>query len=75
MGALEEGEGLVRLILARALHAAGEVEEARAVLAEALQEIDRRTATITDPDARQTFAAIPEHAETREIAQTWGITG
>ncbi|HVK70584.1 MAG TPA: tetratricopeptide repeat protein, partial [Polyangium sp.] len=51
VGALEEGEGLVRLILARALHAAGEVEEARAVLAEALQEIDRRTATITDPDA------------------------
>ncbi|TKD00652.1 serine/threonine-protein kinase PknK [Polyangium fumosum] len=75
VGALEEGEGLVRLILARALHAAGEVEEARVVLVEALQEIDRRTATIADPDARQTFAAIPEHVETREIAQTWGITG
>ena len=74
VGALEEGEGLVRLILARALDAAGEKEEARAVLTEALQEIERRTATIADPDARRTFVVIPEHVETREVARTWGIT-
>ncbi|MDI3283008.1 protein kinase [Polyangium sp. 15x6] len=75
VGALEEGEGLVRLILARALQAAGQVDEARAVIVEALQEIERRTATITDPDARRTFVAIPEHVETRELAEAWGITG
>jgi hypothetical protein len=70
VGALEEGEGLVRLALVGALWAAGRDGEARQVLAEAVVEIERREAAIDDPEARQMFRErIPEHVETAALAR------
>src|SRR5262249_12096182 len=69
VAALEEGEGLVRSVLAEALFDAGHDEEARQTLAEARAEIERRAAQIVDPEARATFCrAIPEHVETMMLA-------
>jgi hypothetical protein len=65
VGALEEGEGLVRLALFEALRALGRHEEAGAVLERAASEIERRAATIDDTGARRTFLEnIAEHGET-----------
>jgi tetratricopeptide (TPR) repeat protein len=70
VGALEEGEGLVRLALAEALWAVGREDEARLMLGEARQEIERRARAIDDPGARRTFVEnIPEHAETAALAR------
>ncbi|UQA62868.1 serine/threonine-protein kinase PknK [Polyangium aurulentum] len=75
VGALEEGEAHVRLVLALSLAASGQKEEARAVLAEACAEIERKTASIADPDARHTFSVMSEHVETFALAREWGVIG
>jgi tetratricopeptide (TPR) repeat protein len=75
VGALEEGEGLVRLVLAQAFAALGQEQEARQVITEACAEIERKKASITDPDARGTFGAIGEHVETFALARAWKIPG
>jgi hypothetical protein len=71
VGLLEEGEGLIRLILAQSLHASGNVDEARAVLVEGADEIRRKAETITDADVQQIYLAIPEHVETFALEKEW----
>jgi tetratricopeptide (TPR) repeat protein len=71
VGLLEEGDGLIRLILAQALHASGNVDEARVVLAEAAGEVRRKAESITDADVQQLFLAIPEHVQTFELQKEW----
>jgi eukaryotic-like serine/threonine-protein kinase len=71
VGVLEEGEGLIRLVLAQALHAAGKVDEARATLMDAANEVRRKAASITDADVQLLFLAIPEHIQTFELEKEW----
>jgi hypothetical protein len=75
--ALEKGgertglKGLVRLVLALALHAAGRDEEARAALAEARERLLARAANL-DEDLRADFlTALPENARTLRLADEW----
>lgn len=67
LGQLEEGDGLIRLILAQALHAAGSIEMAKEVLKEAASEVRRKAESITDLEVQNLFLAIPEHVLTFEL--------
>ncbi|MCC6525218.1 MAG: AAA family ATPase, partial [Polyangiaceae bacterium] len=74
VGSLEEGEGLVRLVLAQTLRALARDDEAWQLLTEAEREGERRAALVTDLEARRTFLeAIPEHVETRALAAAWAL--
>ena len=70
-GGLEEGEPMLRLAHAAALHAAGRRAEAAQVVAEARQIIEEQAARIGDPRWRKTFLEeIEEHAHTLALAAT-----
>jgi hypothetical protein len=63
---------LVRLVHAEALHAAGEVAAAHAVLREAQGDLQARAALVDDHDARARFLeAVPENARVLLRAQEW----
>jgi tetratricopeptide (TPR) repeat protein len=70
-GALEEGESIVRLVHARTLREAGDQAAAARAIADAKDSILARAEKITDAEWRRTFLAIPEHAETLALAQSW----
>jgi tetratricopeptide (TPR) repeat protein len=71
-GRLEEGEALVRLAHAEALHAVGEDAAARRAIAAAEQRLLERAAAIGDPAWRSLFLeAVPEHARTVALAAEW----
>src|SRR5262249_20724689 len=53
LGGIEEGEGLIRLALAEARHAAGLVDGAREAIAVAARRIAERAARIQDPEVRR----------------------
>lgn len=69
LGQLEEGDGLIRLVLAQALHATGSEQMANEVLQEAANEVRRKAETITDPDVQKSFLAIPEHVLTFKLEE------
>lgn len=71
VGTIEEGEGLIRLVLAQSLHATGHDDEARQVLSEAGKEVRTKAESITDPDVRTLFLAIPEHRKTLAWLETF----
>jgi tetratricopeptide (TPR) repeat protein len=65
LGALEEGESLVRLVHAEALEAAGEPAELARAIASARDRLLSRAAKITDPAWREQFLkAAPDNART-----------
>ncbi|MEO6774464.1 MAG: protein kinase [Kofleriaceae bacterium] len=69
LGAIEEGEALVRLVLAEALVGSGHGDEARAVIAVAGAKLLARAARISDPHHRRSFVErIADHARTVELA-------
>ncbi len=69
---LDEGEPLVRLVHAEALHATGDDEGARAGIAVARDRLRGRAERIADPDLRTSFLLrIPEHARTFDLAAAW----
>ena len=71
-GRPEEGEALARLAYAEALHASGQVDEARRVIADAAQRLHDAAAMISDPELRRSFLEnVPEHAHTFEHARAW----
>jgi ATP/maltotriose-dependent transcriptional regulator MalT len=74
-GGVEEGEALVRLVLAEAIHATGDIAAARAALAAAKRRLLDRAAMIqnaADAGVRRRFLEnVPEHARTLELAQQW----
>ncbi len=71
LGALEEGEALVRLVHAEALHASTDRRAASAIL-DARDHLVDRAAKIRDPILRRSFLErIPENARTMECAREW----
>jgi tetratricopeptide (TPR) repeat protein len=71
LGALEEGEALVRLTFAEALHATGD-PAARAVIDEARESLRARAARISDVLLRSSFLErVAENAATLALAEAW----
>jgi tetratricopeptide (TPR) repeat protein len=71
LGALEEGEALVRLIYAEALHASADRRAASAIL-DARDHLLDRAAKIRDPILRRSFLErVPENARTIACAREW----
>jgi len=69
LGAIEEGEALVRLVLAEALLGTGAPGEARDVAAVARERLLARAARISNARYRQSFLErIADHARTLELA-------
>jgi len=72
IGHVEDYESLVRLILAEALAAAGEVEPARAALRVAHERLLARAAQIANPDWRESFLSrLLDNARTMRLAREW----
>jgi hypothetical protein len=63
-------KGLVRLVLAEALHAANQLDDARQALREARERVRARAAGLDEP-MRRDFLAQPEHAQTLRWAEEW----
>jgi len=73
LGAIEEGEALVRLVLAEALLGGNERDEARAVIQLAAARVVARAERISDPRYRKSFVErIADHARTIELATRLG---
>jgi eukaryotic-like serine/threonine-protein kinase len=69
---IEEGEAILRLVGAEALHAAGDHEGARAAIRLARDRLEDRAAKIRDVARRDGFLTnVPEHARTLELARAW----
>jgi len=68
---LREGS-ILRLVRAEALHALGQRCDARAVVAEARERIERIAATLEDPELRSDYLTnIAANARTLQLAQIW----
>jgi eukaryotic-like serine/threonine-protein kinase len=73
LGAIEEGEALVRLVLAEALLGSDRREEARAVIGVAGARLLARAERISDPRYRKSFVErVADHARTIELATRLG---
>ncbi len=73
LGGVEEGEALVRLVHAEALHASGDLPGARAAITAARDRLDVRAQRLRDPALRRSFLeAVPENARTVALAASWG---
>jgi hypothetical protein len=73
-GADKEGEALLRVTHAEALHATGASEQARAVLIVARAWILDRAEHIENPDWRRSFLdRVAENRRILELAHAWGI--
>ncbi|MBV8762950.1 MAG: protein kinase [Deltaproteobacteria bacterium] len=71
-GRPEEGEMLVRLAHARALHATGDTTTALAAITDLEQRITAAAARIGDPELSRSFVEdVPEHALARSLARAW----
>ncbi len=69
LGAIEEGEALVRLVFAEALLGNDAIAEARKVILEARARLIARADQISNAAFRRSFLArIPDHARTLELA-------
>jgi tetratricopeptide (TPR) repeat protein len=72
VGGLDEGEAVVRLVHAEALHAAGMDAEAITAINAARDRLLERAARIRDEALRRTFLEqVPENARTLSLARTW----
>jgi tetratricopeptide (TPR) repeat protein len=73
LGGLEEGEALVRLVHAEALHATGDTAGARAAIHAARRRLDERAARLRTGPLKSSFLeSIPEHVRTFARAREWG---
>lgn len=72
VGVLDEGEAMVRLILAEALQASGRQDEARAAITAARNRLLERASHIRDEALRRSFLEqVPENARTLALASAW----
>jgi eukaryotic-like serine/threonine-protein kinase len=70
LGAIEEGESGLRLVVAQAHARAGNVEQARAAIASAERRLLERAEKIADPRRREAFLeSVEENRETRALAR------
>jgi TPR repeat protein len=75
IGSVEDGDALIRLVFAEALHATGDVDGARAALSAAHASILRDAKTIRDITIQRSFLNnVPEHARILELARAWAVT-
>ncbi|HUS30680.1 MAG TPA: protein kinase [Kofleriaceae bacterium] len=71
-GRPEEGEMVVRLAYARALHATGDAATAREVITDIEWRVTTEAARIGDPALRRSFLeGVPEHAVALSLAREW----
>jgi tetratricopeptide (TPR) repeat protein len=69
LGALEEGEILLRLVYAEALAAEGQIEAMRPILRVACERLLSLASRMADPDLRDRFLRnVPENARTLQLA-------
>jgi tetratricopeptide (TPR) repeat protein len=74
MGAVEEYESLVRLVLPEALAATGDAAAAREALRAARDRLLARAGQIHNPAFRESFLTrLPDNARTVQLAREWGI--
>lgn len=72
IGALEEGESLVRVVYAEALAASGSRPEAIAAIASARDNLLARAAKISDQVLHERFLhGVPDNARTLDLARRW----
>jgi tetratricopeptide (TPR) repeat protein len=72
LGSMDEGDALIRLVFAEALHAVGDIDGARAALSTAHESILRDAQQIRDEELRQSFLNnVPEHARILALARSW----
>ncbi|HEY5945103.1 MAG TPA: protein kinase [Kofleriaceae bacterium] len=70
LGGVEEGESLIRVMLAEALHANGECDAARVAIQRARERLLARAAKITDAEWRTMFLEqLPENARTLALGR------
>jgi tetratricopeptide (TPR) repeat protein len=70
LGVIDEGRGLVPLVLAEALAAAGRPDEAARAIRAAREQLLERAGLITDESLRRSFVdAVPENARTLQLAR------
>lgn len=68
----DEGEALVRLALATALHETGDAAAAAVAIAAARDHLLERAAKVTASDMRASFLEnVPENAGTMALAAAW----
>jgi tetratricopeptide (TPR) repeat protein len=73
LGAVDEGESLIRLVRAETLHATGDTAGARKAIAAACARLLERAARIADERLRRCFLeSVPEHARTLALSHAWG---
>jgi hypothetical protein len=68
---MEEGESLVRLVFAEALHAAGELERAKQAITAARESVMRRADGLSAEHRESFLHAIAENARILELARRW----
>lgn len=74
-GRPEEGEMLVRLSYARALHATGDTAKAREMIADIEQRVMAAAAQVNDEALRRSLLeGVPEHALALSLVRQWGVT-
>jgi tetratricopeptide (TPR) repeat protein len=74
LGTIEDGDALIRLVYAEALHAVGDLDGARAALSAAQASILRDAQRIRDDELRSSFLNnVPEHARILALAQAWAV--
>jgi eukaryotic-like serine/threonine-protein kinase len=72
LGAIEEGDAMVRLAYAECLNATGAQAAAIMVIEDACRRLRDRAASISDPDLRKRFLCdVPVHARVLQHATSW----
>ncbi|WP_437800248.1 protein kinase domain-containing protein [Sorangium sp. So ce693] len=71
LGAVEEGESLIRLVRAEALFASGRQAEALAAIAQARHSVMSRAGQISNPRYRDQFLSALDNGETLALAAQW----
>jgi hypothetical protein len=73
-GVIQDGEALLRLAHAEALHATGDHERGHQVMSEAHAWLCRQAEQIENPVWRQSFLdRVAEHRRIAELARAWGV--
>ncbi|AUX21003.1 protein kinase [Sorangium cellulosum] len=71
LGAVEEGESLIRLVRAEALFASGQLDDALTAIATARDSVLSRARQISNPRFRDLFLSTPDNGETLAVAARW----